>query len=499
MKVELAVISGPKAGKVYRFDEPQGFTFGRAKDCSFVVENDPTFSRHHFLLEVNPPQVWLKDLGSLNYTWINGCRVGGRPAGVAAEDAEPSEAVPLRDGDKIMAGKYELLLKVEAPALCVDCGKEIPPDQRRAAEFVGGTYLCLQCREREEKKKQVPEPRPKDAAVPPVKKDKQVRLSPEQRERAEENPAVIIEELFKQFLAKEGRKKEQLPEIMGYQLEKKLGEGGFGAVYAATRTSDGKRVAVKTILQTRKPGPNEILMFEREKEISVALRHPHIVHCERADCWNDIHFIEMEHMDGSCVGSLLKRKGRLSLDEAAPIMLQVLEGLAYAHRAELHLTFEGGKKTVRGIVHRDLKPPNILLAGSPGRWTAKISDFGLAKAFSQAGMTKGQITVPGMTVGSRPYMAPEHATNYRDVKPTTDVFEMAATFYHMLTGSFVWNFKRGADPYCVIMQDTPKPIRSRNESIPEKVAYVLDRALSRDTAARYRDGGEFLAALKKAI
>jgi eukaryotic-like serine/threonine-protein kinase len=498
VKVELSVTSGPCAGKVYRFDEPQGFTFGRAKDCTYVVENDDTFSRHHFLLEVNPSQVWLRDLGSLNGTFVNGRKVGGRLAGVDAEEAEPGETVSLRDGDKIKAGVYELLLKVEARSVCVDCGKEIPPEQRRGAEFIGGTYLCLQCREREEEKKRAPKPQPKQGASPPLKQDKQVRINPGQRERAEENPAAIIEELFKELLAQEGRNK-QYPEIMGYRLEKKLGEGGFGAVYAAIRTADGRRVAVKTILQTRKPDRKQLLMFEREKEISVVLRHPHIVHCEQSGCWNDIHFIEMEYMDGGCVGSLLERKGKLSFDEAAPIMLQVLEGLAFAHRAELHLTFEGGKKTVRGIVHRDLKPPNILLAGSPDRWTAKVSDFGLAKAFSEAGMTKGEITVPGMTVGSRPYMAPEHVTNYRNLKPSTDVFEMAAAFYHMLTGSFVWNIKRGADPYRAILQGIPEPIRSRDKTIPKPAASVIDRALSREPAARYQDGSQFLAALKKAL
>jgi len=240
-------------------------------------------------------------------------------------------------------------------------------------------------------------------------------------------------------------------------------------------------------------------MFEREKEISVALRHPNIIRCERCGCWNDIHFIEMEYMEGGCVGKLLEKRGKLPLDEAMQIMLQSLEGLAFAHNAELKLSFADGRKTIHGIIHRDLKPPNILLSGAPGKWVAKVSDFGLAKAFSEAGMTKGGITGAGMSVGSAPYMAPEHLTNYRNLKPATDVFEIAATFYHMLTGYYVWNFRKGVDNFVVILQEIPDPIRNLNGSVPIKIAAVLDKALSRDPQGRYKDGRELLEALKKAL
>jgi eukaryotic-like serine/threonine-protein kinase len=462
MDIELSVINGPCVGKVFRFDEPQGFTFGRATDCTCPVENDKTFSRHHFLLEVNPYQVWLRDLGSLNGTFVNGQQVGGRPAGMDPKLAEPGQTVELRDGDLIKAGCYEMKLKIEPPAPSVDAV--------------------------EQRTEELPQP---------------MKLSPDQKERAEENPGQVIDELLKQFFEKEAQKKEKnqdgYPDIMGYQIEKKLGEGGFGAVYKATRATDGKQVAIKTILQTRKPEQKEMDMFEREKEISVALRHPNIIRCERCGCWNDIHFIEMEYMEGGCVGKLLEKRGKLPLDEAMQIMLQSLEGLAFAHNAELKLSFVYGRKTIHGIIHRDLKPPNILLSGGPGKWVAKVSDFGLAKAFSEAGMTKGGITGPGMSVGSAPYMAPEHLTNYRNLKPATDVFEIAATFYHMLTGYYVWNFRKGVDNFVVILQETPDPIRSLNGSVPIRIASVLDKALSRNPQARYKDGKELLDALKKAL
>jgi eukaryotic-like serine/threonine-protein kinase len=486
MLVKLRVNAGPKKGKEYIFDEPQGFTFGRAEDCSCVVEEDETFSRYHFLLEINPPQVWIQDLGSLNGTYINRRKIGSRPTGVAVDEAEPGEAVALRDGDLITAGVHELLLMIEAPVICVDCGQEVLPVKRREAEFIGGTYLCEHCRTSRTSKDR-------------EKQKVGLRLNPEQRKKAEDNPIEIIEDLLKQY-QDQGGGKEEYPEIRGYSFQEKLGEGGFGAVYAAVRLSDGKQVAVKTLLQTRRPDQRQLNMFIREKEIVSQLRHPNVVHSESVSNIDDLHFIEMEYMSGGCVGKLLKNRGKLALLEAAPIMLQALEGLTYIHQAEVTLSFEGGKKPVKGIIHRDLKPFNILLSGQPGKWTAKLSDFGLSKAFSETGFTKGSITSPGMTIGSWQYTAPEHLVNYRYLKPPTDVFELAATFYHMLTGSFVWNLSHYKDNiFRVILQSSPEPIRNRDSTIPYSVAKVIDRALSCKPEQRYRDGGEFLSAFKEAL
>jgi eukaryotic-like serine/threonine-protein kinase len=114
MQIALRVTSGPLNGQVYRFDEPQGFTFGRAEDCSCRVEEDMTFSRHHFLLEVNPPQVWLRDLGSLNGTYVNEQKVGSRLAGFAAEVAVVLDrALALETEKRYQDGGLEFLQALE--------------------------------------------------------------------------------------------------------------------------------------------------------------------------------------------------------------------------------------------------------------------------------------------------------------------------------------------------------------------------------------------------
>jgi pSer/pThr/pTyr-binding forkhead associated (FHA) protein len=512
MKVRLEVITGKQKGRVFEFMEPDGFVFGRCPDCTCVVDDDPTFSRHHFLLEINPPNATLKDLGSLNGTKINGKMYGGRPEGVQPEDAECSPPIPLRDGDRIKAGEYEMLLGIEGPPVCVDCGKEIPTQNRRAAEFIGGSYLCKECREKEDKKRgkrEEAERCAKDKKLSPEKPQAPLIISPqdveislEQRKRAEQNPGLVVDELIRMFLDMKGREKGGVPEIEGYRDLKKINVGGFGAIYEAYRTSDRKKVALKTMLQTRKPDPHQAQLFEREKTIAIQLRHVHIVHCERASEWKGIHFIEMEFMDGGSVCDLMEKKGgRLSLDEAKPIMLQALEGLAFAHKVRLTIPTTKGEITVNGVVHRDLKPPNILLCGTPGEWTAKLADFGIAKAFAAAGYTQGSLSqsVAGSFCGSPPYMAPEHIVSYKYVKPETDVFEMAASFYHILTGHLVWEPRKGQDIYKLILEGTVKPIRDLDSHIPRSLADVFDRCLKRKPQDRYKDAGEMLKAIKKVL
>lgn len=497
MEIKIRVLSGECERPEYIFDEPGGFIFGRAEDCTCrMPASDMTFSRHHFLLEIIPPNVMLKDLGSLNGTHVNGIKYGGRSSDVRPEDADISQALPLRDGDKIEAGKCILEVAINSPAICVDCACEIPAEERMAAQFVGGTYLCKDCRNKEEKKRQEKERRV--AAVKPPAPD-EIKMDVEQRMKAENNPAAVINELMQALLG--ANDKDKPPAIRGYYDLKKVGEGGFGAVYLAIRASDKQKVAVKTMLQTRKPKSRQLLMFEREMEIAKQLQHPNIVHCIKASVWNDIHFLEMEYMDGGDVYSLMKQKGgKLSLSEAVPIMLDALEGLAYAHTATITVTLKTGTKAVNGVIHRDLKPPNILLSGASDRWTAKLSDFGLAKAFSEAGLTKGSVTADvGAFCGTIPYVAPEHLVRYRNLKPATDVFEMAATFYHMLTGEVVWPIRRGVDPIKAVLEGTITPIRQVNSDIPKSLAKVFDKALQRSEYDRYDNAGAMLKAMKKAL
>ena len=172
----------------------------------------------------------------------------------------------------------------------------------------------------------------------------------------------------------------------------------------------------------------------------------------------------------------------MPLEEVGPLMVQALDGLAYAHK--------------NGLVHRDLKPANIMLGGTPDQRLAKIADLGLAKNFQQAGFSG--MTMTGHCAGTPAFMPREQVTNFKYVKPASDVWSAAATLYFLLTGAFPRDFERGDDPMEVILRGSIIPI-DRRCSCPSKVAKVINTALSNDVADRYEDAGEFHKALRRAM
>jgi serine/threonine protein kinase len=171
------------------------------------------------------------------------------------------------------------------------------------------------------------------------------------------------------------------------------------------------------------------------------------------------------------------------MDEAKPIMLQALDGLAFAH--------------TRGVVHRDLKPGNILLIGSKPNRKAKVSDFGLAKNFEQAGLSG--LTLTGTFAGTPYYMPREQVVNFKHVKPVSDVWSVAATFYNLLTGWLPRDFPKGKDPLLVVLDGDVIPIRKRDAGIPKPLATVIDRALHTNPRSRFQDATAMKDAMAQAL
>ncbi|MEM2991501.1 MAG: serine/threonine-protein kinase, partial [Halobacteria archaeon] len=324
------------------------------------------------------------------------------------------------------------------------CGKEISPDE---AGGVGrGDYVCADCRE-----------------------------MPKERE------ADLLEQILADFL----RGKEKLPEIPDYEIVRELGQGGMGVVYLARRLSDSKKVALKVMLSKRGRVTEKLVKyFQREMEICRQLRHPNIVEFYEQGYNRGIFYFVMEYCNGGSLRDLMrKRGGRLDLDEAKPIMLQVLDGLAYAHERE--------------IVHRDLKPENILLVIDAGKLTAKVSDFGLAKNFQQAGLSG--MTASGAYAGTRQFMPREQLLDFKHARPVTDVFSIGATFYNMLTGEYVYDFSRAVDPVRVILEGQIVPIRKREVQLPEKLAEIIDRAISPEPKDRFQNAVEMKEEMIKVV
>ena len=328
------------------------------------------------------------------------------------------------------------------PVRCQKCGKDVSGEAGKGTQ---GPYVCKAC-----------------------------------RAQVEADPMAVL----RQMLAAAAAQKQPVLDIAGYDIEKKLGKGGMGAVYLARRKTDSAHVALKVMLAKVAVDERARSQFLREIEVTRTLCHPNIVELFEHGSAGIAFYFTMEFCGGGSVDRLMaEHGGRLPLDLARPIMLESLEGLAYAH--------------TQSFVHRDLKPQNILLTGSEGHWTAKVSDFGLSKNFDRAGFSG--MTVTGTTAGTPPFMAREQVTNFKRVKPVTDVWSIAATFYNMLTGALPRNFRVGADPIEVILHGEVVPIRTRDPGIPSKVAEVIDRALSDKIADRYQDAAEMLTAMKRVL
>jgi serine/threonine protein kinase len=201
-----------------------------------------------------------------------------------------------------------------------------------------------------------------------------------------------------------------LPTIPGYEVLRKLGQGGMGVVYEAKRRADELRVALKMIVGAR---PEHVLRFRREAQAVSRLRHPNIVQLYDTGECQGLPYFTMELVLG---GSLADRRHTLPLPagSAANIVEVLARAINYAHG--------------QGIIHRDLTPANVLLtlAGKP-----KISDFGLAKCLED----ESDLTSSGRIMGTPGYLAPELAWGKtKDAGPAVDVYALGAILYELLTG-----------------------------------------------------------------
>jgi pSer/pThr/pTyr-binding forkhead associated (FHA) protein len=466
-RLTLTAIEGPHKGQVFTFAGHEIFLAGRSKQAHLQV-TDGYCSRFHFMVEINPPDCRLNDMGSRNGTTVNGRRV---------------QTADLRDGDVIGVGHTALVVGIAAPAtevggataaedhatLDLPAG-EVPPIlaplTQPATAPPGAMTLDL----------------PGTAAVPPTVPE--TRFPSAAGSGVSAGGPAVPETRFPTGVSTAGplgQPQTGFPGVAGYRIARELGRGGMGVVYLAVREASGAQVALKTIIPTAAAKRSQVDRFLREADILKKLDHPNIVAFRDVGETDGCLFFAMDYVEGTDASRLLKQQGPLPVRMAVRIVCQLLAALDYAHS--------------KGFVHRDIKPANLLIAEDGGKKLVKLADFGLARVYQESRMSG--LTMQGDVGGTVAYMPPEQITQFRQVKPAADQYSAAATLYTLLTGQVLFDFKAASvQPFAVVLQEEPVPIRDRRGDVPEEIAVLVHRALAKDPAARFPDVRSFRAALK---
>ena len=432
MRVTLHVVAGPQTGRDFTFDQHDTFMIGRSEDSQFCLPQDRYFSRHHCILEIAPPQAFLRDLGSTNGTYVNGMRV---------------DTAHLKSGDRIQGG--ETILEVE-----VSTGLDEFNDTARVAGATVPsvvTITCLNCSI----------PASIEAADPDAKLS---YICDDCRDKLKANPQPIP----------------------NYQMIRVIGQGGMGSVMLGRAESDGRAVAIKTLLPEVAVSEQSLKRFLREIEVAASLQHPNIVSYIDHGTHNGLVYLVTEFIAGMDAARLAKnRGGRLDYREMVSVISQTLSALDFAH--------------AQGFVHRDIKEQNILVSGNFPQDVAKLTDFGLSKSFKQTGMSG--VTMVGDVAGTIAYMPPEQVRDFKDVKPPSDIYAVGMTAYSLLTGAHALDIgpKAGiAETVKAIFEKPIIPVRSRVPDVPLHVASVIETALAKQVENRWRTAGAMREALLSA-
>ncbi|MDT5121142.1 MAG: eukaryotic-like serine/threonine-protein kinase [Acidobacteriota bacterium] len=275
--------------------------------------------------------------------------------------------------------------------------------------------------------------------------------------------------------------------IPGYEMVKVLGRGGMGCVMLARNEQTGETVAIKTLLPEVAVSDQALRRFMREIDVASSLQHPHIVRFIDRGTNKGVVYLITEFVEGADAAKLADaRGGRLPFQETVTIISQSLDALAFAHS--------------HGYIHRDIKDQNILVSGTWPDYNSKLTDFGLAKSFTQTGMSG--VTMAGDVAGTFTYMPPEQIRDFRNVRPISDIYAMGMTAYSLLTGTVALDISpraNVAETVKAIFEKPIIPVRQRVPEIPEAVATVIERAIAKDPAQRWPTAEAMRAALLQSV
>jgi len=270
----------------------------------------------------------------------------------------------------------------------------------------------------------------------------------------------------------------QLQSSLGgrFRFERELGGGGMSRVYLAEEVGLARKVVVKVLAPELSAGVNAD-RFRRETQLAASLQHPHIVPLLTAGTAGDLLYFTMPFVEGESLRARVKREGALPIRDAARVLHDVADALAYAH--------------ARGVVHRDIKPDNVLLSGNH----ALVADFGIAKAISSSGGSSG-LTSVGVAIGTPAYMAPEQAAGDPTVDHRADIYSFGAMAYEALSGHQLFEGMSPQQTLAAHLTEPPEDIGKKRPQVPRELADLVMACLEKNAADRPQTAAEVLKVLE---
>lgn len=261
-----------------------------------------------------------------------------------------------------------------------------------------------------------------------------------------------------------------LPNVAGkYQLICLLGEGGMSRVYKARDINTGKVVALKQVLPERLQDEKSVERFIQECKVVETLSHRNIAAINEfgIDESNGTPYLSMEFVDGLTLADLVKQEGAVDIDRALQILLQIADGLSYAHE--------------RGVIHRDIKPSNVIVTRtSDGKDRVQIVDFGIARVFDHLSSAHMPLTQTGEALGTPWYMSPEQCFG-KIADERSDIYQIGCLLQELLTGKRAFEGETAFEVMFKHVTGIPSL-----EGIDSNLQEILSKTLSKNPEDRYQ-------------
>ncbi len=269
-----------------------------------------------------------------------------------------------------------------------------------------------------------------------------------------------------------------------YLVTKKIGQGGMGAVYEATHTLIGKRVAVKVLLEKYAQREAIVKRLKQEAQLASSIGNEHIIDITDFGTTADGRtFVVMEFLEGESLAECLSRETSLGEQRILRVIAQAASALAAAH--------------AKGIVHRDIKPENLFLLRRKETDFVKVVDFGISKSLRASSEEEEttRLTQTGMVLGTPLYMSPEQARGDEELDHRVDVYALGVIMYECATGRVPFVGNNYLSVISQVLNEEPKSLRESKPEFSEEFESVVLKAMAKDVNERYASANDMLADL----